>query len=67
MTGVRPMESPQWRVLNLLSHMLDHALRVVLVDDERAELEAVIERIGELGEAIAAYQQGLELDDDLPF
>ena len=62
------MDSPQWRVLNLLSHMLDHAVRVVLVgDDERGELGTVVERIGELGEAIAAYQRGLEIDDDLPF
>lgn len=66
MTG-GSMDSPQWRVLNLLSHMLDHALRVLLVVDERRELGAVIERIGELGETIAAYQQGLEIEDELPF
>ncbi len=58
------MDSPQWRVLNLLAHMLDHTQRV-LVDE--CELANVRERIAELAAAIAAYTRALDIDDELPF
>lgn len=58
------MDSPQWRILNLLAHMLDHTQRV-LVDE--CELAEVRERIDELAEAIAAYTRALDIDDELPF
>jgi hypothetical protein len=58
------MDSPQWRVLNLLAHMLDHTQRV-LVDEY--ELVGVRECIDELAEAIAAYTRALDVEDELPF
>ena len=58
------MDSPQWRVLNLLAHMLDHAQRV-LVDG--CELAEVRERIDELTEAIADYIRAIDVEDELPF
>jgi hypothetical protein len=58
------MDSPQWRVLNLLAHMLDHTQRV-LVDE--CELADVRERIDELVEAIADYIRAVDIEDELPF
>ena len=56
------MDSPQWRVLNLLAHMLDHTQRVLVNECELAEVR---ERIDELVEAIADYIRAV--DDELPF
>lgn len=58
------MDSPQWRVLNLLAHMLDHTQRV-LVDE--SELADVLDRIDELAEAIADYIRAVDVEDELPF
>jgi hypothetical protein len=58
------MDSPQWRVLNLLAHMLDHTQRV-LVDE--SELADVRDRIDGLVEAIADYIRAVDVEDDLPF
>lgn len=58
------MDSPQWRVLNLLAHMLDHTRRV-LVDE--CELAEVRDRIDELAEAIADYIRAVAVEDELPF
>jgi hypothetical protein len=58
------MDSPQWRVLNLLAHMLHHS-QWVLVDD--CELADVRDRIDELAEAIADYIRAVDDDDELPF
>lgn len=64
MNGASPMDSPQWRVLNLLAHMLDHTQRVLVDEYEFAEVR---DRIDELAAAIAAYTQALVIDDELPF
>lgn len=58
------MDSPQWRVLNLLAHLLDHTQRV-LVDE--CDLAEVRERIDELAEAIADYIRAVDREDELPF
>jgi hypothetical protein len=58
------MDSPQWRVLNLLAHMLDHTQRL-LVDE--SELADVRDRIDELVEAIADYIRAVDVEDELPF
>jgi len=58
------MDSPQWRVLNLLAHMLDHTQRVLA---DETELTDVRERIDELVEAIADYIRTVDIDDELPF
>ena len=58
------MDSSQWRVLNLLAHMLDHTQRVLLDGSDLAEVR---ERIDELAEAIADYIRAVDCEDELPF
>jgi hypothetical protein len=58
------MDSPQWRVLNLLAHMLDHTQRVLA---DGSELADVRDRIDELVEAIADYIRAVDVEDELPF
>ena len=61
------MDSPQWRVLNLLAHMLDHAQRVLVVLVDEGELAEVRERIHGLAEAITDYIRAVDVEDELPF
>lgn len=39
------MDSPQWRVLNMLAHMLDHAQRVLVDEPELAEVREHVDEL----------------------
>ena len=64
MSGVPSLDSPQWRILNLLAHMLEHTQRALVDEYEFADVR---DRIDELVEAIAAHTRALDLEDDVPF